>query len=180
MNLLRAGERNLGMPEPGERAHGEQQAEHAAGDGEDERFGEVLADEPPAAAAECGADGEIFLPCGGAGDEQIGDVEAGDEQDADGGGEQCVERRSEVFYGGVEQRAADGAGVDGGFGMRELDVALHGVDLADEAGERGAGCEARDDEKFVIAEDIHEAGSFVSGGGPELGLWVGIGKGRAA
>ena len=142
------------MPEPGERAHGEQQAEHAAGDGEDERFGEVLADETPAAAAERGADGEIFLACGRAGDEQIGDIEAGDEQDADGGGEQGVERRLEVLDRGVEQRAADGAAVHGGFGMRELDAALHGVDLADEAGERGARCEARDDEEFVIVEDI--------------------------
>ncbi len=56
--------------------------------------------------------------------------------------------------------------------MRELDVALHGVDLADKAGERGARCEARDDEEFVIVENIHEAGSLVSGGGPELGLYV--------
>ncbi len=85
------------MPEPGERAHGEQQAENATGDGEDERFCKVLADEAPATAAECGADGEIFLSSGGTGDEQVGDVEAGDEQDADGGGEQGVERRSEVF-----------------------------------------------------------------------------------
>ncbi len=157
MNFLGAGERNLRMRKPGERSHGEQQAEDAAGDGEDERFREVFADETPAAAAERSADGEIFLPCGGAGDEQVGDVEAGDEQDADGSGEQCVERRFEVFDRGVEERAADGAAVDRGCGMRELDVALHGIDLADETSEGGAGREARDDEEFVIVEDIHES-----------------------
>src|SRR5882757_9036715 len=101
------------MRKPRERGPGEHQSENAAGDGENERLGEVFADETPAAAAECSANGQVLLACGGTSNQQIRDVEAGDEQNADGGGEQRVERRSEVFHGGVEQRAADGARVDG-------------------------------------------------------------------
>src|SRR4051794_32034116 len=99
------------MQEPHKCGEGEEQSESTAKGGKNEGFGEVLADEAPAAAAERGADGEVLLPRGGAGDEQVGDVEAGDEQNADGGGEQRVERRSEVFDRRIEQRAPDGASV---------------------------------------------------------------------
>jgi hypothetical protein len=63
----------------------------------------VLADETPARAPERGADGEVLLTSGGAGYEEIGYVEAGDEQHAERGGEQSVERRPEIFDSGVEQ-----------------------------------------------------------------------------
>jgi hypothetical protein len=91
------------MLEPSERSPGEEQTERAARDGENERFGEVFANETPATAAKSSADGEIALTRGRAGDEQVGYVEAGDEQDADGGNEQGVERRFEVFDRGVEE-----------------------------------------------------------------------------
>ena len=48
--------------------------------GEQQRFDEQLAHEPPAARAERQADGDFGAPIGRAGDEQAGDVGAGDEQ----------------------------------------------------------------------------------------------------
>ena len=139
----------------------------------------MLADETPAAAAECGADGEVFLPSGGAGYEKVGDIEAGDEQHAKGGCEQGVERRFEVLNCGIEQRAADGACVDSRIRMRELDMPLNGVNLMDEAGERGTRGEAGDDQELVVLEHVHEGGRFMAGGGPELCLRVEVpGKGR--
>jgi hypothetical protein len=53
--------------------------------------------------------------------------------------------------------------------MRELDAALDGVNLIDEASERGAGHEAGGDEELVIVEGAHEPRlGFMRDGRPEL------------
>jgi GNAT superfamily N-acetyltransferase len=63
--------------------------------GEDEAFGEQLAHDAGAAGAESGAHGELLGAGGGAGEKQVGEVDAGDEQDAaDSGPEDDSERRS--------------------------------------------------------------------------------------
>ncbi len=49
--------------------------------GEDEALGEHLADERRAAGTQGGAHGELFAAGGGAGEQQVGEVDADDEQD---------------------------------------------------------------------------------------------------
>ena len=71
---------------------------HAAANGEDHALGEKLADEPGAAGAERGADGNFAVARGGAGEEKIREVRAGDEQDAADGAEQCVKHRLHIAH----------------------------------------------------------------------------------
>ena len=49
-------------------------------DGQQHAFGQKLAEQAPASGAEGGANGDFFLASGGAGQQQIGDVGAGDQQ----------------------------------------------------------------------------------------------------
>ena len=59
----------------------EQDAEDAAGDGEQHAFSEHLAEQLGARGSEGEADGHLALTAGGLGEEQIGDVGAGDAED---------------------------------------------------------------------------------------------------
>src|SRR5258708_19178967 len=61
-----------------ESAPSEERAKDGAAGREQEAFDQELADDAPASGAECGADGELFLASGGAGEEQVGDVAATD------------------------------------------------------------------------------------------------------
>ena len=58
----------------------EQQAQEASGDGEQDTFGEQLADDAGAAGSQGGADGKLALAACGAHQQQIGHVGAGDQQ----------------------------------------------------------------------------------------------------
>ena len=58
----------------------QQQSDQAAGDGEHQALGQQLADDAPAAGAERGADGDFLLARERAGEEQVGDVGARDEE----------------------------------------------------------------------------------------------------
>ena len=72
--------------EPLHETDGEHEAEEGSGAGEDEAFGEELADDAAAAGAESAAHGELLGARGGAGEQEVGEIDAGDEQDgADGG-----------------------------------------------------------------------------------------------
>ncbi len=75
-----------------ESALGEGQAANAAEQAEDTAFGEHLADEPGAAGAESNADTELLLAAESAGEQEIGDVGASDEEDEREGGYKRVER----------------------------------------------------------------------------------------
>jgi hypothetical protein len=101
-----------------QRAHAhiaEDEAEDAAGDGEDDAFGEELADDAGAAGAHGGTDGEFTLAAGGPDEQEIGDVGAGDEQDEADGSEQDKERGARVGDDGVAQ----GLDAESGFGIGE-------------------------------------------------------------
>jgi hypothetical protein len=59
------------------------QSNGGADAGEDQGFGEGLADESPTAAAHGGAHGELAFAEGGADQHEVGDVGAGDEEEED-------------------------------------------------------------------------------------------------
>ena len=85
---------------------GEEQTECAASDCEQQAFDEPLAHQAHPAAAESGANGEFLAACCGTRDQQAGDIHAGDEQHASGGGEHCIERRLIVMDNVIEHGAA--------------------------------------------------------------------------
>ena len=62
---------------------GEHQADGAAGDGEEQRFGQHQPRQPGPAGAERHAQGQLALPRHAASDQQVGDVGAGDQQHAE-------------------------------------------------------------------------------------------------
>ena len=73
------------MREPSNECDGEQQTENGAGAGEDEAFSQQLANDAGAAGAESAAHSELLGARGRTGEQQVGQVDAGDEQDgADG------------------------------------------------------------------------------------------------
>ena len=62
-------------------AIGEEDAECAADEREKRAFGEQLADDAAAACAERGAEGDFTFAGGGASEDEIGDVDAGNQED---------------------------------------------------------------------------------------------------
>ena len=71
---------------------GQRDAERAAGEGENKAFGEQLANDAGASRSESLADGEFAGARGGAGEQQVGDVGAGDEQ------YQCHDRHEDLEW----------------------------------------------------------------------------------
>ena len=118
---------------------GHQQAENAAEDSDQDAFGEELADEAGPAGAEGGADGDFFLASGGAGEQEVGDVGAGDEQHEADRAEQHEHGAADIAYdhfldaddGHAEGAVplafdahATGDGVDFGLGLLDRDAGL--------------------------------------------------------
>ena len=64
-----------------ESPEGQQHAQHTASRRQQQAFTEELPDQAQAAGAQGGAQGDLFLPSGGPGQEEIGDIGAGDQQD---------------------------------------------------------------------------------------------------
>ena len=96
---------------------GQHHAQHAA-DGRHQRaLGQHLQRQAQASAAERGADGELVLARGAARDQQIGDVDAGHEQQAADGAEQDEQRETDLCHQpggerfGAYRDAAIGVGV---------------------------------------------------------------------
>ncbi len=58
----------------------QQTSQHRAAEAEQQAFHEKLANQAPAARADGGTDGDLFLPHGGLRQQQVGHVSAGDEQ----------------------------------------------------------------------------------------------------
>ena len=81
---------------------GAQQRQHDALD-------QQLADEPPAAGAQAEADGDLLLPRGGAGHQQVGDVRAGDQQHQADHAHQHHQRASSPARAGRTRPAAPGS-----------------------------------------------------------------------
>ena len=91
--------------EPLERGGGEKQAEERRRRPRAAGFHQAFAQQAQPSAAHGGADGELLAARRGAGDQQIGDVDAGDEKHAAGGGQQDIERALDIADHVIEQRA---------------------------------------------------------------------------
>ena len=89
---------------------GEAQSEKTAREGKEEGFDEALADDACAAGAECEAGGDFALASGGAGEEEVGEVGAGDEKDQS---HDCHENPERVTILTAEGRYAVGRGEEG-------------------------------------------------------------------
>ena len=101
---------------------GEHHAEHAAGGRHQRALGQHLQRQAKTSAAERRAHGELVLPRGAARDQQIGDVDAGHEQQAADGAEQHEQREPDLCHqpGGERLGAYGDAAV--GVGMFALQV----------------------------------------------------------
>ena len=110
-----------------------------------------MPDDPAAAGAEGGAERDLLLPNGSAGEEQVGDVGAGDQQHAADGAEENVEAARDVADQVFAQRR--GAGTEFRVRVRILagerggDRPQFGVGLRD----RGAGFQPADPLQAVTA-----------------------------
>ena len=89
----------------GAHAHeAEQQAKNAASDGEQHAFGEQLADDACPAGSECGADRKFAFASGGADQQKIGHVGAGDEKHEADRAKQHQQRLAHVANDTVAER----------------------------------------------------------------------------
>ena len=115
---------------------GEEHAQSTAGQRKEHAFGEKLLNDALGAGTHGGADGDFTAARAGAGEQKIGDVGAGDEEEKANGGHQGDERVGEfsenAFVDGHELSAERRFGVvEGRVGLEELEVELlkFGVDL---------------------------------------------------
>ena len=79
-DLFRTGKRFGEVVEELDSASGEHKAEDGAQDGEQQHFTQQLRDDGAARCAEREAEGDLALAVGSAGEQQRGDIDAGDEQ----------------------------------------------------------------------------------------------------
>ena len=111
--------RNQQRQQP-EGLRGDDDAEDAAGEGEQEALRQQLAHETAPIRAERRADGHLARAAGGVRQHEIGDVDARDEQDAPDRDDERDERRSRVADVVVEHRHRVHAGAVIGAGMLDL------------------------------------------------------------
>jgi hypothetical protein len=102
-------------------------AGNASGGGKHQALGEQLAHQPRAAGAERRPDADFALPCGGAREQEIGDIDARDEQHQQHGADQHEQRRPNLADHQLLQRK-DHHGT-GGIALRLFFLQL-GVDPA--------------------------------------------------
>ena len=76
----------------------QQKSTGSPGQGQDGTFSQHLPDQAPTACTESGPDGDLPLPDTCPGQEQIGDIGAGDEQDKSYGSHNDPEGRSEISH----------------------------------------------------------------------------------
>ena len=119
-----------GEEEP-QAALGEEQPERPGGQGEEQALGEDGADQPAARRPEGGVDGDLLAPPLAPHDEQIGDVDAGDEEDASHRPEEHPEDLLGLPHHHVAQRVDDG----GEMGLRQR-LAVLGGEEARQLGEQ--------------------------------------------
>jgi hypothetical protein len=158
---------------------GDEETGDAAERGENDAFGEELADDAGARGSEGGAEGHLRFAAHAADEQEIGDVAAGDEENDAGDPHEQVEVGL-VLILKVLDTAPCGGEDDVGFGEGQLalGVGVHGIrgdDLAEEAADfglqRGEGdtrFEAADDVEplhrgAVDVSDVHEGGHGLHG-----------------
>ena len=138
--------------EQADAAHGEQQAEAGGEQGHDQALGQKLPQKASAARAHGGADDQFLLAARHTGEDQVGDVGAGDQQH-EGGGSQEDQQHGLGLLDQILAEERRGGGVAETLRIRFrvvlLEVRGDGRDVAGTKFERGFGFEA--------AEDAHHA-----------------------
>ncbi len=144
-DLFRARKRFGEVVEELDSAAGEHKAEDGAQDGEQQHFTEQLCDDGTPRCAEREADGELALAVGSAGEQQRGDIDAGNEQQEDDGAIEKPERGADVADDdGFERLDVDGE-VAIGFGKLRAELVLDGGEIGKGLLLRHAGPQAADD-----------------------------------
>lgn len=134
---------------------GEAYSEGGTPCGEQKAFTENLSTEAELGRAECGAHSELALTAGKAGEEEVGYVEAGDQQDKEYGGKDEEERGAEVGTGESGELAVEVA--DDGLEVAGFDFLMKGAVDADElrlglrSGDAGPKATEDADEHIVLA-----------------------------
>ncbi len=131
--------------------HRQHQTGKTAGGREHEALGEQLRDDPSPARAERGADGDFTGPRGGAREQQVGDVDARDQQHEHHGAEEHEQGPTYVSDEHVEQRL-DANGVPADFlGILLCQSPLDSIEIGFGLLRRDAGFQAADNTNVVGA-----------------------------
>ena len=98
---------------------------------EDEAFGEHLPDDAGTVGAERESNGKLALTAAGAGEQQVGEIDARDEEDQSGGAAQHEQRRAQLAgevllqgSGGDDEVPAESSGEDVIFGAEKVGEAI--------------------------------------------------------
>src|ERR1700730_1719445 len=84
------------MGEVEDGGEGKAEPEDGSGGGENEGFRQELTDDPAACGSECGAHGELLGARGGAGEQEVREVDADDEKDQPDSSPEDDERAAET------------------------------------------------------------------------------------
>ncbi len=136
---------------------GEEHAEHAAGAAQQNRFGQQLADDLTAAGAKRRANGHLALPVAALREQQVRDVDAGDQQHAGHDQHQQADRGAHashhVFVQGLDEDAEVGVVVR----IRLGELTRHDVEAPLRLGDRDARREPTHGAQPVRAPNVHQA-----------------------
>ena len=117
--------------------HGQQQAQGAASQSQQDAFGEKLRDDASAAGTQGGTERDLFAAGGAARQQEVGDIHARHQQEASHGGHQHPKRAAdaaeELVIQGEGRRAP--AFIQGGQGL--LHLRTDGIELGATPGSRG-------------------------------------------
>ena len=149
----------------------EDEAEDAAGQREDDAFGQQLTDDARAARAHGGANGEFTLAAGCAHEQKVGDVGAGDEENEADRAEQDEEGLTSAGDDGVAQRL-DAEAVFGVhiLGMKAAILVGDEFELSVGLGEGNAGLEPAGNKEIVAV--VGAVGIDLEGD-PDVGFGIG-------
>ncbi len=170
------------MGEVGDGGEGETEAEDGSGGGEDEGFREELADDAAACGSECGAHGELLGAGGGAGEQEVREVDADDEKDESDGSPEDDERAAETA-GDVVLEVPELGGVVGFVSLLYAEVegweeeVGFGLGLCE--GDAGVEAAGERDHVAVLADLIVEVGGedvHFGAGGVDGAEVEGVGK----
>ena len=137
--------------EKGDREEGSEKAAHQC---QGKTFDEELTEDASAGSALRGADGDFFLASGAPGEEKVGDVDAGDEENEADGPHHQPEAEAGWLGKKVVFERLDGDGQVGGFVFNDL-VEPRGLD--NQVQSRGAS--ASDAARRAMLSDISDMGS---------------------
>ena len=110
MNCVGAGQIEPIRRQPADSRVSENDAQHATCEADEHTFGDLLADEAHAAAPQRRAHCHLLAAGHSPGNEQIRQVQAGDEQKTEDGDHQNIERGFGVAYDVVDERKRNDCG----------------------------------------------------------------------